>query len=438
MISNTAYQPSITIVKTAVIQEQLQGYFGNDMWDLTEPIFEKYSDGDSWAYSQKKLRFTLIPSSIRDEIKFFFANQIVNKRLSPSTMINYSSSFKHLSPFLKKYYHNIKSLVDIPYNHGLLKYKTFLTNTGIRIIGKGGYNTNPISAFNSIFNFLFDFYDTRNEFEKDVWDIRRIPNARYTINKAEYLLSFEKIPTLFRKTVKNYCKYALTYLSHSKVKDSIKGIGAFIEFIHKNHSDWSDFSQLKREEIEKFLSYFTQINAGLSQNYKYILLSSVKSFLEYLQRSEHSDAPQRPIITLFFKEDFPKTPKPNENQIKYIPETVMNQLELLLKRNPEDVTPPMDDRDNEYVPIAILLMATGWRISDILNLRIQNCLITTNNGYYLQGDIPKTEVKQHRIPIDKEVATVLQAIIDQTKNKSTQENNPKGYLFVRTRGKRKG
>jgi integrase len=83
-------------------------------------------------------------------------------------------------------------------------------------------------------------------------------------------------------------------------------------------------------------------------------------------------------------------------------------------------------------------MATGWRISDILNLRFQNCLITINNGYYLQGDIPKTDVKQHRVPINKEVAMALQAIIEQTKDKSTQENNPEGYLFVRTKGKRKG
>lgn len=141
---------------------------------------------------------------------------------------------------------------------------------------------------------------------------------------------------------------------------------------------------------------------------------------------------------MFFKEDFPKIPRQHENQIKYIPEIVMNQLELLLNQNPKEVTPPMDDNEIEYVPIVILLMATGWRISDILNLRFQSCLITTDKGYYLQGDIPKTDVKQHRVPIDKESARILQTIIEQTTEKSTQENNPEGYLFVRTRGKRKG
>ncbi|MDC3412883.1 tyrosine-type recombinase/integrase [Aquibacillus sp. 3ASR75-11] len=141
---------------------------------------------------------------------------------------------------------------------------------------------------------------------------------------------------------------------------------------------------------------------------------------------------------MFFKEDFPKNQKQKEDQIKYIPESVINQLEFLLNQNPDDVIPLMNDIEKDYVPIVILLMATGWRISDILNLRFQNCLIATNNGYYLQGDIPKTDVKQHRVPIDEEVVRAIQTIIEQTKEKSTRENNPEGYLFVRTSGKRKG
>ncbi|MCI4222791.1 hypothetical protein MRP15_22435, partial [Dickeya dianthicola] len=66
----------------------------------------------------------------------------------------------------------------------------------------------------------------------------------------------------------------------------------------------------------------------------------------------------------------------------------MSQLELLLSHNPDELNPPMKDSDKKYIPVIILLMATGWRISDILNIRYYNCLITdTNRNYYLQGDI---------------------------------------------------
>jgi integrase len=438
-MSSAAFQPSVTTEKTAIIQEKLQGYLENDVWDFTVPFFEKYGGGHFWNSPRKKINFTLLPIKIRSEVKLFFATKILNRNLSLSTTLTYASSFVHLRPFLEKYYPRIDSLVEIHYKNGLIKYKTFLTNSGDRLTEKKRSNNKVrITVFNSIINYLYQFYDTRNELEKDIWDLRRIPNAQYTKNGTHYFISFEDIPITFRKIVKEYFTFAITYLGHSRLKEQQLGIRCFTNFVQKYHSDWKDFSHLKREEVEKYLVYFSREKASLSPSYRHKLLSSVMCFLEYLQRTERSEAPLKPIRTLFFSEDFPKIPKQNENQIKYIPETVMNQLELLINLNPEDVTPTMKDHEKKYVPIVILLMATGWRISDILNLRFRNCLISTNNGYYLQGDIPKTDVKQHRIPIEKEIARVLQSMIKQPKDITTNDNNPEGYLFVRIKGKRKG
>jgi len=86
----------------------------------------------------------------------------------------------------------------------------------------------------------------------------------------------------------------------------------------------------------------------------------------------------------------------------------------------------------------ILLRATGWRISDILNLRYDNCLNRTAQGWWVCGDIPKTYVLHHRVPITEEVAAVVQAVIKEIREKSTPENNPNKLLFVRLEGKRKG
>ncbi|MCL4377167.1 MAG: tyrosine-type recombinase/integrase, partial [Actinobacteria bacterium] len=89
-------------------------------------------------------------------------------------------------------------------------------------------------------------------------------------------------------------------------------------------------------------------------------------------------------------------------------------------------------------PIVILLRASGWRISDILNLRYNNCLDKTPQGWYLCGDIQKTQVLNHRVPITDEVATVVKSVIEVTEKKSTEENNPNKLLFVRFTGKRQG
>lgn len=131
---------------------------------------------------------------------------------------------------------------------------------------------------------------------------------------------------------------------------------------------------------------------------------------------------------LLFKEDLPRRPLRTENNIKYIPDGVLQQLADQL----EQLYPA------EYIPVVILLRASGWRISDILNLRYDKCLDRTSQGWYLCGDIVKTQVLNHRVPITDEVAIIVQAVVEEIKEKSTPDNNPNKLLFVRFDGKRKG
>ena len=70
------------------------------------------------------------------------------------------------------------------------------------------------------------------------------------------------------------------------------------------------------------------------------------------------------------------------------------------------------------------MRASGWRISDILNLRYDKCLKRTEQGWWLCGDIPKTNTSNHQIPITDEIAAVVQAVIEEVKEKSALDNNP--------------
>ena len=56
----------------------------------------------------------------------------------------------------------------------------------------------------------------------------------------------------------------------------------------------------------------------------------------------------------------------------------------------------------------------------------------------MKGDIKKTQVLNHRVPITDEVAAVVQAVIECVKNMSNEDNNPRKYLFVQLEGVRKG
>jgi len=104
----------------------------------------------------------------------------------------------------------------------------------------------------------------------------------------------------------------------------------------------------------------------------------------------------------------------------------------------------IQDLPEAYRPVVILLRASGWRISDMLNLRYDTCLQRTFDKatqkwkWDLVGDIQKTRVLGHKIPIDEGVATLIQAQQTLVKQKFTDVQNPKHYLFPAITRKREG
>ncbi|MGL5767785.1 MAG: tyrosine-type recombinase/integrase, partial [Sarcina sp.] len=160
------------------------------------------------------------------------------------------------------------------------------------------------------------------------------------------------------------------------------------------------------------------------------------SFLEYIQIAQYDKAPKKEISFLIFKDDTPKRERPQDYMIrtKFVPEPILKQLD----NNIMDLDRP------QFIPIYILLRETGWRGTDILNLRYDNCLEKIWNSkkqtynYYLCGEITKTGIAQLKIPIRDKVAEMVQKSIDNAKELSTEENNYKKYLFNTYEGKLKG
>ena len=147
-------------------------------------------------------------------------------------------------------------------------------------------------------------------------------------------------------------------------------------------------------------------------------------------------APKKEVSSLIFQDDIPKRElnKDEVKKAKFIPEPILKQLDNNI----------MNLDRSQFIPIYILLRETGWRGTDILNLRYDNCLESIWNNkeekynYYLCGEITKTGIAQLKIPIRNKVAEMIQKSIDKAKELSTEENNPKKYLFNTYDGKMKG
>jgi hypothetical protein len=108
------------------------------------------------------------------------------------------------------------------------------------------------------------------------------------------------------------------------------------------------------------------LSITLTPTYRSKFVSYLRTFLEYIQLAQYKKAPKKEVSFLIFQDDIPRRElnKDEVKKAKFIPEPVMKQLDNNIRAL---------DRP-QYIPFYILLRETGWRGTDILNLRYNNCL----------------------------------------------------------------
>lgn len=433
-----ATRPQVT--QTAEQKMRAQQYWCRDRWDAGDAFFDPFDRTEHpWdARPYAHIDFTCLPPGIRDEAKRFFAWQLQHQLLRLSTAFAYGMRLRVVAVFLSETYPTLTSLANIPRDEALARFRRFL-----RLQGRGDdYVTVLRQLVQSVVTPAIS--GTRqdtvgsdvmpwSDFDGDRWDLRRIPGARIPLTRSAYYLTFSRIPLPFRALAKRYLRVRIASgKSWDQCYCDIRALEFFCAFLHERRPTWTNWVDLSRSDMEAFLEWFRgrwirlhgQPNTSASRHY----LIALRQCLSYVQRAQYSEAPAVPLALLLWREDIPREVYTSERDIQYIPETVLQQLEVHLEHL----------RPATYIPIVILLRASGWRISDVLNLRYDTCLEHTGLGWYLCGDIVKTQVLNHRIPITDEVAALVQAVIEETKAHSTPENNPERFLFVRYEGRRRG
>lgn len=156
-------------------------------------------------------------------------------------------------------------------------------------------------------------------------------------------------------------------------------------------------------------------------------VSFIRSWLDYIQIAEYPQAPEQSIERLIFEDDVPKRERAADTieKVRYIPAPVIQQMDACI----EQIEPA------EMRPVYVLLRETGWRGTDVLNLRYDSCLqyiwdARENRSVpYLCGEITKVGIPQLKDPIRDEVAEMVKLLAEEAAAKSTGANNPDRYLF---------
>ncbi len=408
--------------------KQDNGYWlENEKWDLYNNFIYDLKE----ARGKKYLDYSMFNNeNIRLEIKYYFLYSLKEGLLKPISIISKAQAvIRKLSNYInnKRY----SSVVELQ-NDNLKLYllnENLTENTVAR-----GY----LPQINEIINFIFNFYDDREEIEKDIWYLKNITGAKSSVTQERHskFLDFTRIPKYYRETVKRYFRTIITKKSFSHCYGVWVTIDCFFQTFYEMGYLDGFLKQIRRQDIEKYLYNIANRYKGKNVTYVNKFIAYPRTFLEYIQMAQYDEAPEKEVSFLIFQNDIPRRERDTDrlNRVKFIPEPILKQLD----NNIMDLDRP------QYMPIYILLRETGWRGADILNLRYHNCLEQIWNNKekkytsFLCGEITKTGIAQLKIPIRDKVAEMVKKAINKAKELSTEENNPKKYLFNTYEGKLKG
>ena len=261
------------------------------------------------------------------------------------------------------------------------------------------------------------------ELAKDRWDARNIPGLQYAPHTGLYFVDFLCIPKVFRPPVKEYARFLLgAGRSAGTLYGHVHYLGHFFAFFIQRYPDARTLRDLTEQDVTAYVLHLkTTTNARGRKNSDRKIGERVhylEGLLSYLERIQSPMRPSTPTPRIIWPHHYPHWEKSPSEQVKYIPQMVLKQLNAALHH-----------LDPVYIPIVILLRASGWRISDVLYLKIDTCLQQDQNRYNLVGDIQKTRILGHTIPITQDVAAVVLTQIEWMKQHYTVEENPHNWLF---------
>jgi len=289
-----------------------------------------------------------------------------------------------------------------------------------------------------VVRFIRDYYDDRDEMEKDVWHAEDIPGVKISAaaKRQKSSMSFVNVPPHYREMVKRFMSRLVIKRSWSYSTEMLIYIRYFFGSFYEHGYTDGFLEKLTRPDIEKYLGWVAGDYEGKNATFRSKAVSFIRQYIDYIQLAEYPQAPKKDVNRLIFEDDVPKRERSTDTmeKVKYIPEPVRVQLDACIGE-----IEPM-----EMMPVYILLRESGWRGTDALNLRYDSCLEYLWNDHekeyipYLCGEITKTGIPLLKIPIRKEVADMVKKLADEAAESSTEENNPDKYLFNTYEGRCKG
>lgn len=376
---------------------QLTGYWAEDKWiPRDNPLLK-----EELKYPLPKLHFDKINSrGLRIEIKYACYVLATNGKWSFKKLHATSTYISRIASWLNQLNKNLNSLVEREQQLSLTSLRSYLIEKRSYKPGSSKSVVNSLGVlcdyqkddeciyvFKTICKVLQDIYDERDEYEKDIWDAKKL---KYQNTSSSYCprLNFTVISQQWLKlAAKKFVKYQLNQCTWHTCFAKLSAIKKFSEFLN------NQYPSIKPQDIDRplllnYISYVSTMKAGNNTRCKF--LADLMQFLGLCAREDWLEVPKKELI---YEEDLPKSIK--LKQPRYIPSHVLKQLNQHLDALPEHME-----------RLLLILQECGMRISEVCTMPF-NCLIEgANNNFLLKFYLHKMK-KEHVIPISDNLASVI-------------------------------
>jgi len=365
---------------------------------------------------------------LKEEMKYFLLHSMKDGIVEVvSVYRNYRQAISNIGKLLS-------SIRNIESFNGLDTCDRELEDAGLNSTERRSY----LFLMHGVTKLITDYYGDHDEMENDIWRAARIPGTKISAagKRQKPSISFGQIPAHYREMVKRFMGRLVIKRSWSYCAEMIMYIRYFFEAFYAHGYTDGFLERLARQDIEKYLGWVAGDYEGRNATFRSKAVSFIRQYIDYIQLAEYPQAPQKDVNRLIFEDDIPKRERQADTmgKVKYVPEPVRMQLDACIS----EIEPV------EMMPVYILLRESGWRGTDVLNLRYDSCLEYLWDGHekeyipYLCGEITKTGIPLLKIPIRREVADMVKKLADEAADRSTDDNNPDKYLFNTYEGRCKG
>ncbi len=266
-----------------------------------------------------------------------------------------------------------------------------------------------VRLLRQIYATVRDAYDDREEFDKDVWDMRRLG---LTLNPSVQanLLNFTPVnPPWLRRLAKEFLRYNLAVYTPGDSLNKLRVFGLFGRF-SAGEPRLRGVADLDRRAVTDFIGWM--VAEGYDDRYRRNALVMLRTI--FTACAHELQIPDFPAETLVLGSDLPKERRALPREI---PEEVLDQLRRHLGALPVPA-----------LRMVVILLECGMRISELCTLR-RDCLLRDDRGRWSLRLYQWKGKQEHVIPlVDEEVVAAIQA---QQQDVRERRGETTEYLFPR-------